>query len=82
MANYVAIITTVGDLDTQTRAQKYGQLPDAYPVRVQEFDTIQEAEASCPGKMIMSVEQYNGYQKGTAMLYDHLANGKPWWRFW
>lgn len=80
MSKYVAIVETVADsLD-----KKHESLPPDYPLLCKEFETKEEAERSHPGKTVMSIDEYRGFNWGMNLLFNHIeANQKsPWWKMW
>lgn len=76
---YVAITKRVADLADKSR---FKGLPDQYPVECVEGLTKEELLAAWPKAQVLSVEEYYVHNQAMAMLYDHVMQAKPWWKFW
>lgn len=80
MSTHVAIVQTVGDLKTKSPLHK--GLPGIFPTNCKEYGSEEEAKASHPGKLVMSLEKYQGYAKAMEHIYADVQKKKRWWKLW
>lgn len=59
-----------------------------YPVGCVEFQSLEQAHESCPGKDVWSVADYRKWHAGLVEKYPVAKPGlskpvtKKWWQFW
>lgn len=80
MNKWIAIVETAKD----SKLEKHANLPPDYPLLCKEYETEEQAREENPGKTVMSIEEYRGYNWGMNLLYNHIeATPKAqWWKFW
>lgn len=77
---YVAITKRIKHLD-KVEAHHKG-LPHEYPIECAEFEEYSHAVESHPEAEIMTFDEYQAYQKGVQMLFNHVKSQKSKWKFW
>lgn len=79
MGKFIAIVKTVGQLESKSYVQK--NLPDLYPQLCVEGESIEELQKEYPDAKVMSVEDYKGYKMALSDLYEEAqASAKQ--SFW
>ena len=77
---YIAIYQT--NKDVPTTDPVLSQLPDAYPITCEEFDSPDAAAAKYPNSTIMTTEAYAGYQAAFKAQYDEEVAAQANPSFW
>jgi hypothetical protein len=83
---YVVIVKRIADVSSKVTFQQH--LPDSYPVLCEEYDSLKEAQAEHPKKIvgedILTITEYNKGGDEMQEIFEAALSEqlKPWWRFW
>lgn len=75
---YVVITQFYGEKDPKNPYKNH-----VWPAECREFESVEAAEKACPGRHVMTIQEFNIFVSTLRLALDIIPKPKAsWWKFW